>query len=187
MIRYWCRCCKSTGCRACYLTRWASWQNKLGWQLARVLPLSGMYVPPLLRLWDEVAPENSLFNRLDSRTVVCGLNCDPWAMKSFKMAISIREACIFIITYKDNLNSIDEDMTNSIIFAVDWLTSLGRDWNQTLWHWQTGVRTLPSVLQGVAVHFFSGARRGTFALLIDIAFPVKGCATRSFSGWDYMM
>ena len=76
-----------------------------------------------MRLRDKVAPENP-FNRLGSRTVVCDLNYNPWAMESFKMAMSIIEACTFIITHEDNLDNIDEDMTNSIICAVDLIDEL---------------------------------------------------------------
>ena len=40
------------------------------------------------------------------------------------MAMSIIEACIFIITHEDDLDNIDEDITNSIICAMDLIDEL---------------------------------------------------------------
>ncbi|KAL7528235.1 hypothetical protein ACHAWF_002487 [Thalassiosira exigua] len=55
--------------------------------------LPGTYVPPLLRLWNDVATENPfdrtllpLMECLGSSVVACGLNYQPWAMETFEMA-----------------------------------------------------------------------------------------------------
>lgn len=55
--------------------------------------LPGLYVPPLLRVWNDIAVENPfdrsllpLMECLSSSVIACGLNYQPWALETFEMA-----------------------------------------------------------------------------------------------------
>jgi len=112
-------------------------------------PLPGIYIPPILQLWNNMAVENPfdrallpLIEALSSSTVVCGLNYQPWALESFDMAMSTIEACSIIIAHEDDLEEIDEDMTDPIICAVDLIDGLVEglgpnfavgEWKCTIW------------------------------------------------------
>mmetsp|Transcript_33807 Transcript_33807/g.57413 ORF Transcript_33807/g.57413 Transcript_33807/m.57413 type:complete len:449 (+) Transcript_33807:3-1349(+) len=143
-------------------------------------PLPGMYIPPLLRLWNDIATENpfdrsllSLMECLGSSTVVCGLNFQPWAMETFEMAMSTIEACTIIIAHEDDLADIDEDMTDPIICAVDLIDGLCEGLGGNFVALVNGSArfgpTFPNVLQNVAEHFIPGVRMSAFALLGDLA------------------
>jgi len=143
-------------------------------------PLPGMYVPPMLRLWNEIATENPfdrsllpLMECLGSSTVVCGLNYQPWALESFEMAMSTIEACTIIIAHEDDLDDIDEDMTDPIVCAVDLIDGLVEGLGPNFAALVNGSArfgpTFQNVLQSVAEHFVSGVRMSAFALLGDLA------------------
>jgi hypothetical protein len=84
--------------------------------------LPGMYIPPLLQLWNSTAINNPLdrtllplMEWLGSSTVVCGLNYQPWALETLEMAVSAIEACMIIISHEDDLGNVDKEMTDPII------------------------------------------------------------------------
>jgi len=142
--------------------------------------LPGMYVPPLLRLWNDIAAENPfdrsllpLMECLGSATVVCGLNYQPWALETFEMAMSTIEACTIIISHEDDLGDIDEDMTDPIICAVDLMDGLveglGPNFAALVGGSARFGPAFGNVLQGVAGHFVPGVRMSAFALLGDLA------------------
>jgi len=142
--------------------------------------LPGMYVPPMLRLWNDIATENPfdrsllpLMECLGSSTVVCGLNYQPWALESFEMAMSTIEACTIIIAHEDDLDDIDEDMTDPIVCAVDLIDGLVEGLGPNFAALVNGSArfgpTFQNVLQSVAEHFVSGVRMSAFALLGDLA------------------
>ncbi len=93
--------------------------------------LPGMYILPLLQLWNCTAINNP-FHRtllplkecLGSSTVVCGLNYQPWALETFEMAMSNIEACTIIILHEDDLGDVNEEMTDPIICSVDLIDGL---------------------------------------------------------------
>jgi hypothetical protein len=95
--------------------------------------LLGMYIPPMLQLWNSTAINNP-FNRtllplmecLGSSTVVCGLNYQPWALETFEMAMSTIEACTNIILHEDDLGDVNEEMTDPIICSVDLVDELAK-------------------------------------------------------------
>jgi len=142
--------------------------------------LPGMYVPALLRLWNEIATENPfdrqllpLMECLSSSTVVCGLNYQPWAIETFEMAMSTIEACTIIISHEDDLGDIDEEMTDPIICVVDLLDGLveglGPNFESLVNGSSKFGQTFPNVLQSMAGHFIPAVRMSTFALLGDLA------------------
>ncbi|KAL7541029.1 hypothetical protein ACHAXR_010576 [Thalassiosira sp. AJA248-18] len=142
--------------------------------------LPRMYVPPLLRLWNDIASDNPfdrsllpLMECLGSSTVVCGLNYQPWALETFEMAMSTIEACTIIISHEDDLGDIDEDMTDPIICAVDLMDGLVEGLGPNFAALVNGSprfgQTFPNVLQSVAEHFVSGVRMSAFALVGDLA------------------
>jgi hypothetical protein len=92
--------------------------------------LQGMYIPPLLQLWNSTAINNPfdrtllpLMECLGSSTVVCRLNYQPWALETFEMAMSTIEACT-IILHEDNLGDVNKEMTDPIICSVDLIDGL---------------------------------------------------------------
>ena len=142
--------------------------------------LPGMYIPPLLQLWNSIAIENPfdrsllpLMECLSSSTVVCGLNYQPWAMETFEMAMGTIETCTIIISHEDDLGDIDEEMTDPIICAVDLLDGLVEGLGPNFASLVNGSAkfgpTFPNVLQSMAEHFVSGVRMSAFALLGDLA------------------
>lgn len=142
--------------------------------------LPGIYVPPLLRLWNDVATEDPfdrcllpLMECLGSSTVVCGLSYQPWAMDTFEMAMSTIEACSIIISHEDDLGDIDEDMTDPIVCSVDLLDGLVEGLGPNFAALVSGSakfgQTFPNVLQSVAEHFVPGVRMSAYALLGDLA------------------
>ena len=143
-------------------------------------PLPGIYVPPILQLWNSIATENPfersllpLMECLSSSTVVCGLNYRPWSVESFDMAMSTIEACSIIIAHEDDLDDIDEDMTDPIICALDLIDGLveglGLNFAALVNASARYGPTFLNVLQSMAEHFVPGVRMSAFALLGDLA------------------
>jgi transportin-1 len=142
--------------------------------------LPGMYIPPLLSLWNSTAIENPfdrtllpLMECLGSTTVVCGLNYQPWALETFDMAMSTIEACTIIISHEDDLGDIDEEMTDPIICSVDLIDGLVEGLGPNFASLVNGSPrfgpTFPNVLQSIAGHINTGVRMSAFALLGDLA------------------
>ena len=142
--------------------------------------LPGMYIPPLLTLWNNTAIENPfdrtllpLMECLGSTTVVCGLNYQPWALETFEMAMSTIEACTIIISHEDDLGDIDEEMTDPIICSVDLIDGLVEGLGSNFASLVNGCSrfgpTFPNVLQCIAGHMNTGVRMSAFALLGDLA------------------
>jgi hypothetical protein len=93
--------------------------------------LPGMYIPPLLQLWNSTAINNPfdrtllpLMECLGSSTIACGLNYQPWVLETFEMAMSTIEACTIIILHEDDLVDVDKEMTDPIICSVDLIDGL---------------------------------------------------------------
>jgi hypothetical protein len=123
--------------------------------------LPGMYIPLLLQLWNSTAINNPfdrtllpLMECLGSSTVVCRLNYQPWALKTFKMAMSITEACTIIILHEDNLGDVNEEMTDLIICLVDLIDGLvkglGPNFASLVNRSSRFSPTFPNVLQDIA-------------------------------------
>jgi transportin-1 len=123
--------------------------------------LPGMYILPLLQLWDSTAINNlldrtllPLMKCLGSSTVVCGLNYQPWVLKTFEMAMSTIEACRIIILHEDNLGDVDEEMTDPIICLVDLIDRLVEGLGPNFASLVNGSSrfgpTFPNILQDIA-------------------------------------
>ena len=142
--------------------------------------LPGMYVPPLLKLWNDIATNNPfersllpLMECLGGTTVICGLNYQPWALETFEMAMSTIEASTIIISHEDDLGDIDEEMTDPIICALDLIDGLveglGTNFGALVNGSSRFGQTFPNVLQTVVEHFVPGIRMSAFALVGDLA------------------
>ena len=143
-------------------------------------PLPGMYIPTLLRLWNDIAVHNpfdrsllTLMECLASSCVNCGLNYQPWALETFELSMSTIEACTIMISYEDDLGDVDEDMTEPIICSIDLLDGLVESMGSNFAALVNGSArfgpTFPNVLLSVAGHFVPGVRMSAFALLGDLA------------------
>jgi transportin-1 len=142
--------------------------------------LPGLYIPPLLRLWNELATQNPfdrsllpLMECLGTSCVTCRLNYQPWALETFEMAMSTIEACTIMIAHEDDLGDIDEDMTDPIICSIDLIDGLVEGLGPNFVALVTGSSrfgpTFLNVLLSVAGHFVSGVRMSAFALVGDLA------------------
>jgi transportin-1 len=142
--------------------------------------LPGIYIPELLKLWNNTAINNPfdrtllpLIECLGSSTVVCGLNYQPWALETFEMAMSTIEACMIIISHEDDLGDIDEEMTDPIICSVDLIDGLVEGLGPNFASLVNGSSkfgpTFPDVLQNIAGHCNTGVRMSAYALLGDLA------------------
>ncbi|KAL3760925.1 hypothetical protein ACHAWU_009604 [Discostella pseudostelligera] len=142
--------------------------------------LPGMYIPPLLRLWNDIASHNPfdrsllpLMECLGSTCVTCGLNYQPWALETFELCMSTIEACTIMISHEDDLGDIDEDMTDPIICSIDLIDGLVEGMGSNFAALVNGSSrfgpTFPNVLLSVAGHFVPGVRMSAFALVGDLA------------------
>ena len=142
--------------------------------------LPGVYVPPLLKHWNEIAMENPfdrsllpLMECLGSSTVVCGMNYQPWALETFEMAMSTIEACTLIISHEEDVGDVDDEMADPMICAVDLIDGLVEGLGPNFAGLVSGntrfAQTFPNILQSLAEHFVPGVRMSLFALLGDLA------------------
>ncbi len=123
--------------------------------------LPGMYIPPLLQLWNSTAINNPfdrtlliLMECLGSSMVVCRLNYQPLVLETFEMAMSTIEACTIIILHEDNLGDIDKEMTDPIICLVDLIDGLVEGLGPNFASLVNGSSrfglTFPNILQDIA-------------------------------------
>ncbi len=123
--------------------------------------LPGMYIPPLLQLWNSTAINNPsdrtllpLMECLGSSTVVCRLNYQPWVLETFKIAMSTIEACTIIILHEDDLGDVDKEMMDPIICSVDLINGLVEGLGPNFASLVNGSSrfgpTFPNVLQKIA-------------------------------------
>ncbi len=142
--------------------------------------IPGLYIPPLLRLWNDIAIHNpfdrtllSLMECLGSSCVTCRLNYQPWALESFELSMSTIEACTIMISHEDDLGDIDEDMTDPIICSIDLIDGLVEGMGSNFAALVHGSfrfgPTFPNVLLSVAGHIVPGVRMSAFALVGDLA------------------
>mmetsp|Transcript_24050 Transcript_24050/g.45396 ORF Transcript_24050/g.45396 Transcript_24050/m.45396 type:complete len:1049 (+) Transcript_24050:142-3288(+) len=142
--------------------------------------LPGIYVPPLLKHWNEIAMENPfdrsllpLMECLGSSTVVIGMNYQPWALETFEMAMSTIEACTLVFAHEEDALDADDEMADPMICAVDLIDGLVEGLGPNIAALVCGSsrfsQTFPNVLQNLAEHIIPGVRMSVFALIGDLA------------------
>eukprot|EP00970_Alexandrium_tamarense_P009176 scaffold1812_cov181-Alexandrium_tamarense.AAC.8 len=141
--------------------------------------LPGLFVPQLLRRWNDIATDNPfdrtllpLMECLGSLTVVCGMNYQPWAMESFEMAMSTIEACLLMFSHEKEMTE-DDDLADPVICSVDLIDGLVEGLGPNFGSLVNGSArfgpTFSNLLVGLSEHFITGIRMSIFALLGDLA------------------
>jgi transportin-1 len=142
--------------------------------------LPGIYVPPLLKRWNDMAIENPfdrpllpLMECLGSLTVACGMNFQPWALDAFEYSMSTIEACSLIIAHEDDLME-DDELADPVICSIDLIDGLVEALGGNFVALVNGSSrfgpTFANVLVGLSENsYFPGVRMSLFALLGDLA------------------
>ncbi|EJK50502.1 hypothetical protein THAOC_30512 [Thalassiosira oceanica] len=143
--------------------------------------LPAMYVPRMLRMWNDLATADPfdrsllpLMECLGSHAVYIGLNFQPWALETFEMAMSTIEACMIMIAHdEDDLDDVDDEMTDPIICAIDLtdglVEGLGPNFASLVESSPRFGPTFPSTVRGAAIHAVPGVRMSAYALVGDLA------------------
>ncbi|KAL3784295.1 hypothetical protein HJC23_004959 [Cyclotella cryptica] len=141
--------------------------------------LPGLYIPALLRRWNDMAMAN-LFDRallplmecMGSLTVACGMNFQPWALEAFEFSMSTIEACTLVISHEEGLAE-DDELADPIICSVDLIDglveALGSNFVALVHGSSRFGPTFGNVLVTLSEHLIPGVRMSLFALLGDLA------------------
>ena len=143
-------------------------------------PLPGIYVPPILKRWNDIGRENPmdrsllpLMECLGSITVVCGMNYQPWAVETFEMAMSTIEGCMLIITHYDDISDVDDELADPVICAIDLIDGLIEGLGSNFTTLVAGSArfgpTFPNLLLQSVSHDIPSVRLSAFAVLGDLA------------------
>lgn len=143
-------------------------------------PLPGIYVPPILKRWNDIGRENPmdrsllpLMECLGSITVACGMNYQPWAVETFEMAMSTIEGCMMIISHYNDLSDVDDELADPMICAIDLIDGLIEGLGSNFATLVAGSArfgpTFPNLLQQIVAHDIPGVRISAFAVLGDLA------------------
>eukprot|EP00984_Skeletonema_dohrnii_P034998 scaffold34593_cov122-Skeletonema_dohrnii-CCMP3373.AAC.5 len=143
-------------------------------------PLPGMYVPPILKRWNDIGRENPmdrsllpLMECLGSITVVCGMNYQPWAVETFEMAMSTIEGSMLIISHYNDISDVDDELADPMICAIDLIDGLIEGLGSNFATLVAGSArfgpTFPNLLQQIVAHDIPGVRISAFAVLGDLA------------------
>lgn len=143
-------------------------------------PLPGVYVPPILKRWNDIGRENpidrsllQLMECLSSITVACGMNYQPWAEQTFEMAMSTIEGCMLITSHYNNLSDVDDELADPMICAIDLIDALIEGLGSNFTTLVVGnARFGPSfanLLHQIAASQIPGVRMSAFAVLGDLA------------------
>lgn len=142
--------------------------------------LPGIYVPPILKYWNDIGRENPmdrtllpLMECLGSITVVCGMNYQPWAVETFEMAMSTIEGCMMIISHYNNISDVDDELADPMICAIDLIDGLIEGLGSNFATLVAGSArfgpTFPNLLGQIVSHDIPGVRISAFAVLGDLA------------------
>ena len=143
-------------------------------------PLPGMYVPPILKHWNDIGRENPmdrsllpLMECLGSIAVVCGMNYQPWAYETFDMAMSTIEGTMLIISHYNDISDVDDELADPMICAIDLIDGLIEGLGSNFATLVAGSArfgpTFANVLQQIVANDIPGVRISSFAVLGDLA------------------
>ena len=143
-------------------------------------PLPGLYVPCILKRWNDIGRENPLdpsllplMECLGRITVVCGMNYQPWAMETFEMAMSTIESFMLIVSHYNDIAEVDDELADPMICAIDLIDGLIEGLGPNFANLVAGSArfgaTFPNLLQQIASSDIPDVRISAFAVVGDLA------------------
>lgn len=143
-------------------------------------PLPGLYVPCILKRWNDIGRENPLdpsllplMECLGRITVVCGMNYQPWAMETFEMAMSTIESFMLIVSHYNDIAEVDDELADPMICAIDLIDGLIEGLGPNFANLVAGSArfgaTFPNLLQQIVSSDIPDVRISAFAVVGDLA------------------
>lgn len=143
-------------------------------------PLPGLYMPSILKRWNDIGRENPLdpsllplMECLGRITVVCGMNYQPWAMETFEMALSTIESFMLIISHYNDIAEVDDELADPMICAIDLIDGLIEGLGPNFANLVAGSArfgaTFPNLLQQIVSSEIPDVRISAFAVVGDLA------------------
>jgi len=139
--------------------------------------LPGIYIPPLLHMWDRLAKEDPtdrtllpLTESIASIALTSGMNYQPFAMETFNNAMGMIETVTLLLVSGDTENEEDYDPIVCATDVLDGLTEgLGGNFAALVSSSDRYGAQFNNVLYTLSKHDAAGVRMSAFALLGDLA------------------
>lgn len=142
--------------------------------------LPSLYIPPLLKLWDDRAKRDPrdqillpLMESLASIAITSGMNFQPYALETFDYSMANIEAVTLLLASECDEPIRNEEEVDHIICATDLLDALVEGLGGNIVHLvRSSQRYGPqflNVLLSLSQHDVPGVRTSAFALLGDLA------------------
>jgi len=138
--------------------------------------LPNMYVPHLLRIWNEIARQDltnrimlPLMETLACISVGCGMNYQPFALETFEMSMSVIEQMQLMLATIENPADEDADPITCATDILDALCeALGSNFSALVLSSTRYSQNFINIVHALCTHQATGVRMSALALLGDL-------------------